>query len=411
MPIDASIPMSIKPPEIQNPLDLAVKGMTLRNLAAQSQEHEIDLAQKQRQFQDDMAMRDAALNNSSINPATGMPEINRAGYLQDVAKRSPLAAQSEALRYQQMDIDKLSKRAEIKNKLLMNIGSQQDLDYATEMGKQLGAGDLKQFLGEYYDPNEGSSFQRQLKHMQVNSMTLNDRLATQKAENEKMNLELQLQKLGLDRTKVVSEMADKMSGDLDPNRSRSGNYGQIAQKYQSIQRLQTLINAYQNGNQLSPTELRELGTGFAGVLAPGTPALAQIDHLVPKSMAGSETSEKLQYVFNRPFGANMGGFVDRLTHTLTRENALAKSQMDEIVSSKLPAHKPLQLLEPQLYEQIKSSAYNKKVVVPEDKKEAPQNTIPPAPKGKINVRLPDGRTGRIKETDWPKFQKEGAKKL
>ena len=76
--LDPSIIMGAQPVQIANPLDQAVKAMTLRDLSMRSQTQQIQNQQAQQDFSDNQALRSATANNTKVD-ADGNPTVDRAG--------------------------------------------------------------------------------------------------------------------------------------------------------------------------------------------------------------------------------------------------------------------------------------------------------------------------------------------
>lgn len=86
MPADASIYGNVQTPQINipNPMDMAAKSMQLSQLGMQQM-------QMARQLQTQSAIQSAYMHNT--DPATG--QLDQAGYLSDLGRMSPMAAQQE----------------------------------------------------------------------------------------------------------------------------------------------------------------------------------------------------------------------------------------------------------------------------------------------------------------------------
>jgi hypothetical protein len=94
MPADPSIYGNVQAPQINipNPLDLAQKSMQLSQLGMQQM-------QMARQLQSQSAMQSAMLHNT--DPTTG--QLDQGGYLSDLGKMNPMAAQQETSRLAQQN--------------------------------------------------------------------------------------------------------------------------------------------------------------------------------------------------------------------------------------------------------------------------------------------------------------------
>lgn len=161
------------------------------------------------------------------------------------------------------------------------------------------------------------------------------------------NMQFQ-ERMGEKKSAEVDKLAKDFKNDMDADKGRSGNFGLISGKVQSAERLQTLIDAYKDGN-LPPAQMEELALGLSNMLAPGGGgSRAQVEALVPHSIIG-DTQKLKSYLFNEPMGANQQKFVNMMKDTVNRERDTARNQLNQIRTSRLPAHKKYQTLDPEGY--------------------------------------------------------------
>lgn len=110
MPLDQTSTLSAianpQTTQIANPLDMAVRAMTLKNLATQQQSNQIKLNQEQQQYTDQQSIRDAYKANTSIDQ-NGNLNFDRAGFMSDLTKANPMLAQ-------QVNFQQLKQQQEIR---------------------------------------------------------------------------------------------------------------------------------------------------------------------------------------------------------------------------------------------------------------------------------------------------------
>jgi hypothetical protein len=123
-------------------------------------------------------------------------------------------------------------------------------------------------------------------------------------------------------------------------------------------RLLTLINSAPNGdlNQLMPEQVEELGSGLNALIANGAGSEAGREALVPVSGVG-KLNKIIQGLKNEPTGAGMGKFVERIKHTIERENAFNTSERDKEFAGIDKNYERYRPYDPAAYDAIKNT-YN-----------------------------------------------------
>lgn len=353
MPADASVILGIKPVEITNPLDSAVKALTMKNLMQQNQGNAIKLDQEQRAQSDQQSLRDAFKNNTQASP-DGSPIVDRQGVMSDLMKANPILAQKQAMEFKSMDLDKLNQQHAAAKSILFGIdpSNQASLEDAFQKAKQFGLPPLEGVLPKNVnDP----SFQSSLRSAQIKNLSAEEQLAQQNKQidqgqkQQEMNLknkELQVQLGG-----KVDEASKALNNDLDPDKSRAGNFGAISAKVQGADRLKTLIGSFKDGN-LPAAQTEELALGLANMIAPGNGGSRdQVKALVPASALGDAT-KTASWLANQPMGANQQAFVKQMEHTVDREKGVAMDQLNQIRAGRLAAHSWLQQVAPDKFNAI-----------------------------------------------------------
>jgi len=164
-------------------------------------------------------------------------------------------------------------------------------------------------------------------------------------EARKQQFQLQQQLRNDDK---VTKLAKAMKDDLDADKGRSGNFGQISAKVQSAERLEGLVQSFKDGN-LPPAQMEELALGLSNMLAPGGgTSRAQVEALVPHTAIG-DASKLKNWLFNEPGGSNQQKFVEQMSHTIQREKDIANGQLNQIRSQRLPIHAELKKRSPDMY--------------------------------------------------------------
>lgn len=191
--LNPNVILQTKPVEMPNPLDSAVKALTMKNLMQEHQAGQIKLDEAQREATDRQTLRDAFKNNTQSDPA-GNPIVNRQGVMSDLMKANPILAQKQSLEFKQMDLDNLNRQHQIAKSILFDIqpGDQASLDRAKAMAQQYGLPPLDNVLPQSAnDPNFGTA----LRNAQMKSLTAEEQIAQmnkqQEIQNKKTELEIE----------------------------------------------------------------------------------------------------------------------------------------------------------------------------------------------------------------------------
>lgn len=367
MAVDPSIALSVKPLELQNPLDIAAKGMTLSNLGMQNQEREISLQREKQAQENEMAIQTAYKNNTVHRP-DGVIEVNHNGVLSELANSGKgYLAQGEALKFQKAQLDKMSMEHGLAKSVLFEpIENQADLDAKILQAKKLGLKPLESQVGTVFDADPASQFQQALRKTRIGYLTAEEQLAQQNKQIDQAHKERELNIREGEYSNKRAERGDKqdlamqdkidkyskdLKKDLDADATRAGNFGKISEKVQSSERLETLVKAFSDGN-LPPAQTEELALGMVSMLAPGGgQSREQVKAVVPHSALGDASKFK-NWLFNEPGGANQQKFVQMMADTIAREKETALNQLNNIRASRLPAHARLKSLAPDQYDSL-----------------------------------------------------------
>lgn len=157
----------------------------------------------------------------------------------------------------------------------------------------------------------------------------------------------------LERELKLSKLAENLKKDLDPDASRTGNFGKISNTLIQSQKLKKL--AQDSGGNIANLDSRqqeELAIGLATMLSQGSVAgESRVKSLVPSTAIGN-TQKLKEWLFNEPMGTNQQAFVQRVMGTIDRESDLANEQLNTIRTKRLGAHQALKKYAPDTYGRI-----------------------------------------------------------
>lgn len=134
---------------------------------------------------------------------------------------------------------------------------------------------------------------------------------------------------------------------------RSGQAGQVQAKINAAESAEALIQqAKTQDGGLDARQIEELAQSTGKLIGGGgAQASARIDALVPHTFWGKAQTMK-EYLANKPQGAEMQAFTDRLADTVKREKDLAQTQMRQYQIESLGGHARLKKSNPDLYDDI-----------------------------------------------------------
>lgn len=353
MPLDPNIILGLKPVEVANPLEAQAKAYNLRSMGqkVQLQDQEIQANQ---------GVKDAYGSNLVTNP-DGSRSVNMKGVIQSLYSTNPMKAQElqttsaqSELGQKQAQMKMLTDQIQTAHELASSMSDPQSYQAARQKGIELGLPNADK-LPEQYDPNYVKElFNRTMSTKEKFEQANNDRTYQTKVDENKIKHEensIKRDQISGDR---VDKMTKAMKDDLDADKGRAGNFGQISAKVQSADRLKTLVSAFKDGN-LPGAQTEELALGLSSMLAPGGgQSRAQVEALVPKSAIGDANKFK-SWLFNEPNGAGQQAFVKMMSDTIERERDTANTQLNNIRASRLAAHDRLRKQAPDQYSAVLQS--------------------------------------------------------
>lgn len=324
-----------KAPQIESPTEAAQGALTMKQLATQS-----------RAADEDQRTREV-FNKNVATGADGTTSLNKSAVLSDLYKINP----QKALDYQKMfadqDLDVLKKHTEAAKQLSWSISDPETYHQARAKAVELGLPNSDK-IPEQYDPGF-------VKNWQIHTLEGEKQLDYQvkSRENQIKHEETSIKREQM-QTDKVDKYARDMRGDMDPDRQRAGNFGDVSGRYLTGQRMKTLIGAFKDGN-LPPAQMEELSLGLANMVSGQSGAArSQVEALVPSSAIGDK-NKFMQWLANEPKGAGQQKFVQMMGHTVDREMDLSQDQLNEIRVKRLGFHEALKKMAPDQYGRILDS--------------------------------------------------------
>lgn len=191
------------------------------------------------------------------------------------------------------------------------------------------------------------------------------------AESRKLAQEMMMKEK---QDQMNIKRGEKMTAELDPDRSRTGNFGKAAAVVQSANKIDGLFQQFPDGN-IPSTQTVELATSVAGLLTNGSPqSQKQIDELVPHSAKG-DFNKIASWITNDPRGNDQKKFMNLLKETAHREKQIAAKQVNDIQDARLAQFRDLKSKDPEFYKEILNKSKERYSVEPESKKEYTQDVL------------------------------------
>jgi hypothetical protein len=129
---------------------------------------------------------------------------------------------------------------------------------------------------------------------------------------------------------------EALDRDLDPNKGRSGVFGDYQKQVFQADRLLALTAG---GYNLDNRQINEFVIGLNKLLSGSSaPAQKQVEHLVPKTV-WSDAAKLKEYITNNPQGVSAQEFVQRMEETIKRERDIAAKGIRDTQIQRLPRHK------------------------------------------------------------------------
>lgn len=310
---NANIIMGFKAPEMPNPIDTAVKALTMKNLMQENQTGALKLTEQQRQLSDQSALR-SAFKNNTIADENGNPVVNRQGVMSDLMKANPMLAQKQALDFRQMDLDKTTQQHAIAKQILFGIdpSDQASLDTARAQAQKAGLPPLK-----LPDSVDDPRFTKALKDTQMLSLDHGEQLAQANKQQElalqKQTKDLEIAKLNHEINQHASDKkqeANQQVVQAFESGRQAPDAAQALKDRQSASKLNELVNSAKDKdpNNLSDSQVRLVVGEAAKMGLGGIPGEADMEKMDTSTLARM-AAKGLSRVNNKPEAANAGEFV------------------------------------------------------------------------------------------------------
>lgn len=399
MPLDPSIILQGKQAQLENPLEVAGKALTLKHLANQNR-----LADKEAADKENLS---SVLKKYSKVGDDGSVQIDRKGALSELAQNGggdQLAATDKYIN--SFQLDQLKAHTDTASALLSGA-TPQNWPEIQRKGVEMGL--------PHWDKLPPQVTPEQLNQMITDNLDGKERVAQMWKQKEfdqkKEELEIKHQEIGLKRQEQKGQynqkLADALKKDLDADAGRTGNFGKISNTVINAEKLQQLTQQHPDGN-LDPRQMEEYALGLANMLSGSSGAArSQVEALVPHTIMGNAQKMK-EWLLNDPQGAEQQNFVKRMAETVEREKALAEEQLNKVREQRLTSHSKLAKQDPETYKAIlKGYGLN-----PEDydqnglrkNKQAPQTNKPSAVPAAAHPMANDAKAWAKANPNDPKAQ-------
>jgi hypothetical protein len=290
----------------------------------------MDLAQtaeQQQKIKDFEAAADAVLNQ------TRQPSPEARGIVEGQAKKSLakpdfVAQHSEATR-------KLGKFGEMATPVLNQTKGLAEKQIA---GEQAAAG-----------REETLAAKKEAETQRAEDRNADRELKKQIAEMSKGNKDITL---GQKQEQFIQNKLTKLGDEIDPSKNVRNAFGIAKIGFDRAERLQTLAEAFKNGNLVRDAEIEELAIGLNQLFSgSAVGSREQIRALVPHTAVGNAMKLK-QWLFNEPTGMNQKAFVDRMNGSIVREKNTMGDQIKRTQLQKIAKYNFVRKADPEGWEEV-----------------------------------------------------------
>lgn len=244
MAIDASIPLQVKGLQLDNPLDVASKVMSMKQLARQGQ-------MQDRQVAEEEDIRNAFRKNVIVGE-DGKTTLNKPAVLSDLYKKNPAKAIEAEQQFKKMDeqeaeakLKQVTQQTEVAKQLAWSISDPVSYEQARQTGLKLGLPNADKLPAQY--PGDGF-----IQQMQMRTLTASEQLAQQWKQKEFQQKEREIsgkkaggESLPLDAKKTVETLSVKNANKI----SIKNQIDAVIAKWPTLTDSQRL----QQGNELIKT--------------------------------------------------------------------------------------------------------------------------------------------------------------
>ena len=208
-------------------------------------------------------------------------------------------------------------------------------------------------FGKQYNPDQISKMSANDVESAMKPLEVKSKLDEQAVKNRTLNFAKD-QAMSDRKTSINQKYADGLKKDLDADAGRTGNFGSVSKKVMQAQNLETLANAFPDGN-LDSRQVEELSLGLANMLAgSGGTSRAQVEGLIPHTWSGKAANVQ-EWITSDPKGAGQQEFVKRMMHTIEREKETSLNQLNSIREQRLSSHKNFSKSDPEAFKSIVKS--------------------------------------------------------
>lgn len=352
MAIDSSIYANVQAPTAKLPstVDAYENASKLAQLGMQN-------VAMQRAMQTQRGTQEAYANNTNLE--TG--EVNRTGFLSDLAKSGPygpqaandyrqqfVAQDTAKAKMQQDQAEAAEKQIKITSPAIDWLNkmpeSQRETVWPATMQHLKDSGIDTTHFGDHYDPQVLKAMtgfrDTHMEHLQA--LVAQANLQKTKAETEKTYSDV-----GIAGNKLAQDFKD----DLDPNKSRGGNLAKNQTVVDSADRLKAMFQQFPDFN-IPKAQQTEVISAFGSLLNGGSaPFVSQLHELVPRSIQG-DANATMSWVLNKPQGAEQQKFMRLLSDSIDRERAVADSKVKMAQVQRMSSHALFRQRNPDLADSI-----------------------------------------------------------
>lgn len=361
--LDPNIVMGGQLPQIQNPMDNAVKAMTLKDAYLNSQIKQTQNQQIQQEYSDSQAMRSALANNTKVDQ-DGNPTVDRGAMLKELGQTAPSTVAKASLQFAQQDQQIQAQKLDIMRNNWSTLGQmagavnptgsndpkdmpqiQQNYQNFLKQASQLKdpAGrpvDTSQFP-QTYDPNV-------VNRLQVGALNADQQIKKQQ-EQQGLNIrnkeaDIKTQELALSLKKNQAEQTQQTLQSLQSARGNPAVQRAEMDIY-SNSKVNKLVaqgvdkNGKLDPNQLNGTQLQLMAGEVGKIATGGAPTLEELHGLTPNNVPQWLAKSAENYK-NKPTAANAGAFVNQLQKYSNGVAEDAKDLLKENYQGILEAKKP-----------------------------------------------------------------------
>lgn len=299
---DSSIIMGAQLPQIANPMDSAVKAMTLRDLSQRGQIQNIQAQQAQQEFNDNQSMRSAYANNTKID-SSGNPTQNKQGILKDLATNAPHLVPQAQQKFAEQNATMIENHLKMNSMAIQFLQGANDQPSWTAMKQSAASQGLPvDQIPDQYDPNVKNQ-------LLSKSISANDYLKNQIAQQEVgiKQQDLQLQRMKYGDTKQTEAFKDLMSH-AESSRQLPDVKQAYLDRYNS-QKVIDLISSKKDPNKIDYNMVPIISGEIGKIATGGVPTHEELKMITPQD-ANMIMARTKQYLTSHPEASQQGAFLN-----------------------------------------------------------------------------------------------------